>query len=258
VPALISSATLEHFGIALGQPFILRVDSRAVPVVGVGSLDYFPTLYPQLEDFMVVARESLLSRLARDGDPGALPNEAWLQMPPAAAAQAASTLSQRGDVVQLGNRAADYQIVQRDPLRLELTANLLLGFAAALTLSALAFGLHTLVSARGRLAEYAILRANGLPPAQVERSLLIEEAMLLGFSVLIGSALAAVLAAVVLPSLELASDLRDTVPPTVVVVDLRTAIGSVAAVILACLLAGRAAAWLGGRFDLRTELRLLA
>jgi hypothetical protein len=48
------------------------------------------------------------------------------------------------------------------------------------------------------------------------------------------------------------------VPPTVVVVDLRTAIGSVAAVILACLLAGRAAAWLGGRFDLRTELRLLA
>lgn len=258
VPALVSSGTLDRFGVGLGQPFTLRVDSRAIPVVAVGRVAYFPTVYPQLEDFMLVAREPLLARLARDGDPGALPNEAWLRMAPTAAAQAATALSQRGDVVQLGDRAADLQAIQRDPLRLELTANLLLGFAASLTLAALAFGLHTLVSAQGRLAEYAILRANGLSPAQVDRSLLIEDGLLLGFSVIVGAALGGLLAVVVLPSLELAVDLRETVPPTVLVVDPLTAIGGPAGVVLACLLAGRAAAWLGRRVDLLTELRLLA
>jgi hypothetical protein len=256
IPALLSTGTLQRLGIGLFQQFDLRLDGRKVPLVAVAEIGYFPTLYPQLEDFIVAAREPLLGRLARDGDPGAWPNEAWLKVGFAEAMRAAEQLRQRGDVVELSDRATLADLAAHEPLRLDLVANLALGFGAALGLAVLGFGLHFFVAARGRLSEYAILRANGLAKSTIRASLLVEQGVLLGFSLLAGAALGAVLCLIVLPSLELAADLHDTVPPTVVTVDPVLTAGTLLAVLLGALAAGGLAAALGTRAHLLDELRM--
>src|SRR5262249_58702904 len=96
---------------------------------------------------------------------------------------------------------------QADPLGLELEANLLVGFAAVLVLAVAAFGLHFLVATAGRQSEYAILDANGLAPWTVQRSLDLEQAVLLVSSVVIGAGLGFVMSWLVIATLHLDTSL---------------------------------------------------
>ncbi|HEU0169516.1 MAG TPA: hypothetical protein VFS62_17220, partial [Chloroflexota bacterium] len=67
LPAIVSTGTLEKMGIGLGRPFTLRMESIDLPVTAVGTVDYFPTLYPGVDDFLLVPRLALLDRLTRGG-----------------------------------------------------------------------------------------------------------------------------------------------------------------------------------------------
>src|SRR5207248_2660893 len=79
--------------------------------------------------------------------------------------------------------------------------------------------LHFLVATRERHSDYAILQANGLPPGLVQRSLAAEQGVLLLYSVIVGAALALLMAWAILPSVQVSPNLEDLVPPTRVHLD---------------------------------------
>jgi FtsX-like permease family len=258
LPALAPSSTIARLGIGLGLPFVLTIGSAKVPVVIVAAADHVPTLYPEApQDFLVVDQLPLLAELGHQGEPHAWPNEVWARTTGAAGAADAATLRRVPGVTTVQDRRQLQAAALADPLGLGLEADLLAGFAVALALAVSAFGLHFLVAVTGRQSEYAILDANGLEPATVRRSLAIEQAVLLGFSMVVGTVLGLVLAWAVLPSLHLDTSLEATVPPTVLTIDARFTAGALAAVVVLALAAGWAATRLGRRFELMREVRAL-
>jgi hypothetical protein len=259
LPAIVATGTLEQMGIGLGRPFTLRMESTDVPMIAVGSVDYFPTLYPGVDDFLLVPRMGLLDRLTRGGSINAYANEVWLRVA-GPSAKVTSTIqdTMRGSLIDLVDRQQLEAAAIEDPLRQSLHAELLIGFLAALAMVVVAFGLHFLAVTRGRVAEFAILQANGLPWRRVRRGLIAEQLILLAYGLLVGAAMGLLLSWVILPELHLGTAASDLTPPTILVVDRATAVSAAVAIAVACLLAGQVAARVGGRFQLVRQLRDLA
>jgi hypothetical protein len=253
LPALIAGQTLGKLGIGLNESFPLHVDIHGTTVTAIGALEHFPTLYPGDDDFLVVPLTSLMGRIARDG--GSLwPNELWLGLggPPA---PVVDKLWRSPGILDVADRASLESAALSSPLRLALDATLAVGFAAALLMAVVGFALHFVAAARGRVAEYAILQANGLSARMVRRSLLTEEGVILVHSLVCGVLLGLVFSYAVLPALHVADATADLVPPTLVTVEpLTVGVALLAVVVGAALvsvLVGRAAA----RFDLLGQLR---
>lgn len=258
LPALFSASTLEKLGIGLGRPFTLRIQSTDVPLTAVGTVDYFPTLYPG-DDFLLVPRIALLDRLTRGSEEGFYTNEMWLRVAgPTSKVVSRIRDTMRGSVTELVDRQQLEAAALQDPLRQSLHAELLIGFLAALAIVVVGYGLHFLAVTRGRIAEFAILQANGLPWRKVRRGLLAEQVILLAYGLFVGAGMGLLLSWVVLPQLHLGTAASDLTPPTVLVVDRMTAGYAMAALVLGCVVAGQLAARLGGRFQLVRQLRELA
>jgi hypothetical protein len=257
VPALVSTQTLDKLGVGLNQVFPMHVDEAVVNVSAVGTVDYFPTFYPGRDDFLILPRDTLLARLGHEHNTLAWPNEAWLKID-GSAAQTNRALRKSTGLVDLTDRGTITSAALGDPLRLALQATLAIGFAAALAMAVVGFGLHFLVAARSRLSQYAVLQANGLPHRLVMRSLLVEEATMVLHGVVVGGVLALLMAWAILPSLQVSDNLSDLIPPTVLTLDPLTIGAVLVGVALAALLAGQAASRAGGHFRLRDELRQLS
>jgi hypothetical protein len=258
LPALASAATLDSLGIPIGGTFPLTIGSTNVLVTVVATVSYFPTLYPEAhQDFLILDRDALLTRLSFGGEAQAWPNEIWATTS-AQKDQADQQLLQHvPEVTVIQDRRSLLATTQADPLGLELEANLLVGFAVVLVLAVAAFGLHFLVATAGRQSEYAILDANGLAPWTVQRSLDLEQAVLLVCSVVIGAGLGFVTSWLVIGTLHLETSLSQTVPPTVITVEPRLVFGALLAVIGLAIGAGQLASRLGRRQQLMEQLRML-
>jgi ABC-type antimicrobial peptide transport system permease subunit len=162
-----------------------------------------------------------------------------------------------GPVLELVERRQLESAALADPLRVALDAILVVGFLAALATTIVGFGLHFLVAARVRLGEYAVLRANGLSASVVRRSLAIEQAVLLGYGLVTGTALGALIAVAVLPAVQLGGAPADYIPPTMVTIDPVGLLVAAAFVVFGALLIGWLAGRASGRFRLLDELRQL-
>jgi uncharacterized membrane protein len=258
VPALAPAATLQRLGVKVNQSILMKFGSQAVRLLVVGVADHFPTLYPEESDFFVVDRDPMLSHIGFFGNPVSWPNEVWINVDPRFRQEDADRIRARRDLLELSDRHYQETLALRDPLLLGLQSNLVIGFVAALSLAVVGFGLHFWLATQGRHSEYAILQANGLSSTQIQRSLSIEQWILLGFSVAIGIGLGLFLSWSVLPTLQLGTRLYETVPATVVMVDPPVAAGAVALVSVFGLAVGSLASRASRRFRLIDELRMLA
>lgn len=213
IPVLMSPVTMSRLGIRSGVDIYLFGDGRPFLVTVVGTLDYIPTLYPGIDDFMVIALDQLKA-VFHD----APANELWLNLK-GDHRETVARLLRDPNVSFVQDRSAEEASALSDPLFLALQANLTVGFGSALALAALAFAVHFLIAARKRLSEHAILEANGLEPAVVRNGLAIEQGIVVLFALAVGCALAVILVLWLLPSLQLGSTVTDLVPPTVLHAD---------------------------------------
>jgi len=257
IPALAPTSTLARAGLQVGRPFSMIVESVTAEFVVVDVVDHFPTLYPEAEDFMVVAQAPLLAAMAHDSGRVREPAEAWLRVTPTSDDWNVATLLTRTDVTSVDDRRQAEAAARRDPVLLQLETNLLLGFGAAMALTVVSVVVHFLVTVQGRLGEYAILQANGLGRRTILRSLAVEETLLVVFGVVAGGLTGLGLAWALIPALQLGGDLASLVPPTVITVDPVVAGAAIAIVALLALGAARLANRAGSRFQLMDELRLL-
>jgi hypothetical protein len=255
LPVLMSSQTVARFGLQPGESIPLLVNGNQVVAKIVQTVDFVPTLYPS-DDFAVIPLDRALSKFAAAGDEPAIPNELWVALTPAAAAQPATLPSTTG-VNFVVYRTFEVEAALNDPILIQLRGNLAIGFASALGLAVLGFAVHFLIATRRRLSEHAILLANGLEPEDIHRGIALEQAAVVVFGLVAGLLLAIVAAVVLLPSLQLGNKPEDTVPPTVIHLD-----GSqLAAGALALLLSITLLAWVtrraGSGVNVVNELRRL-
>src|SRR5207248_10791112 len=141
-----------------------------------------------------------------------------LSMTPAGE-HAAFRLGPNGDLNFAFNLLQQQGAATNNPILIQLRANLATAFTGALLVTFLGFLVHFLVAARRRLAEHAILQANGLEPNDVRRGIALEQLVVTVFGLLVGLALAAVAVAVLVPALQFGSEVTAVIPPTVIRVD---------------------------------------
>ncbi|OLE79444.1 MAG: hypothetical protein AUG06_07790 [Actinobacteria bacterium 13_1_20CM_2_65_11] len=256
IPALVPAQMLSRLGLSLGQTAQIQVGNVAMTVLLIGVADHFPTMYPEEGDFMVLDRDPLLVGLSFGRHQRPWTNEIWVRAASGGADPAAASLKAAPGVVQVYDRRAVETAATRSPAQLELASNLLLGFAAASALALLAFALHFLVIARARLVDYAVLEANGMSPAMVQRSMVVEQSVLLAFSALMGFLLGLLVSFVVLPVLQLSSSAPDNVPQTIVTFNPGALALVLGVVIVGALAAGLAIA-ASERPEVMSELRSL-
>ncbi|HKV88196.1 MAG TPA: FtsX-like permease family protein [Candidatus Dormibacteraeota bacterium] len=219
IPAIASAGLLDRFGLKTGDLMQVEVDHVGMTAVIVGVAEYFPTLYPQLGDFIVMERDPLLIALAYNRDQRPFPNEIWARVMPGQSSALIASMQSAPGVVTVIDRWSVEQATATSPQQLELESILVLGFVAALALGLLAFALHFVVLTRSRLADYAVLEANGMPQTTAMGSMVVEQAVLLSFCTAAGSLLGVVAAAALLPTLQLGTSAGQNVPPTIVAFD---------------------------------------
>jgi len=257
VPTLLPQATLDRNGLQVGQNFELTVNSVRVLFQVVDVLNHFPTLYPEVEDFVIAAQGPLLAWMARYGADRVWPTEAWLRVDSAPEGLDAQTLRGRPDVDSVTSRQEVEAAAVRNPAMRELRADLVVAAAVAFGLTILASVIHFVLMSRQRLAESAILQANGLSRRAMRRSFVLEQGAVFVFGLVLGAGLGLGLAWAVIPALQLSADLTSSVPGITVQVDPSLAgltLGGVAGL-------GLVASWLtsrgGAKFRLMDELRSL-
>ncbi|MGW0879347.1 FtsX-like permease family protein [Streptomyces sp. NPDC002671] len=148
---------------------------------------------------------------------GATPTEWWLRTAPGAATEVAAAVRALPDV-------DPGQVVVRDEIAAGLRddpfgAGPEAAFAAAAVAAALAavgFAVGTAGSLRARSAEFAVLRALGVPRRRLARTVAAEQGVLVGLALAVGLGLGAVLARAVLPLIVLTAEADRPVPDLLV------------------------------------------
>ena len=120
-----------------------------------------------------------------------------------------------------GSRAVLSQVdrgnsLATDPIALGIIGALAIGFVAAALFAIVGFIVSAAVSARERIAEFALLRALGLSSGQLSVWLSLENAALAAVSLVTGTALGLLIAWVVLPFITVTQGAATPYPPVIV------------------------------------------
>ena len=222
LPGLFSVNAQRMLGLGEGDITPMTLPNGVqVPVRVVGTLNLFPTLDPG-SGFIVVDRRLLRTISSTASAAGPFANELWVDF-----ADSLPLEQQRAVVTQLEQRfdspiwiaepllqAAMLEEVEADPTLVASGSGILLVAAVAvLILAAAGFVVTALIAIGGRRTEFAVLRALGITPPQVLRSLLLEWGTLAFLGVALGIILGRRIVGVMLSSLSVTSAGTRVVPP---------------------------------------------
>ncbi|UFR04424.1 ABC transporter permease [Streptomyces sp. Go40/10] len=224
VPAVATDRYLAAAGARPGQRVDLTVGDRRVPVRIVRAVRALPATTDPAntgarDGGAVLLDLRALNQLlqARYGE-SATPTEWWLGTAPGATARVAAAVRALPDV-------GPGQVVVRDEIAAELRDDPFgAGPAAAFTaaavvaaaLAAVGFAVGAAGAQRARDAEFAVLRALGVPRRQLARTVAAEQAVLVGLALAVGLGLGTVLARAVLPLTVLTGEATRPVPDLLV------------------------------------------
>ena len=265
-----SFATTQH--VAVGDQVVLNLETSASVqtslVVGAIVRD-FPSLYParQPAGFVVLdlsdtegalARPAIAAAAPNSAAPTAGPNEYWLKSAHASASQPAlaRALTREASHLDIGQtviRQAVQASIASNPLYAGVRGLLLVGALTAAGLAVLGTLIQSVLAARQRMVQFAILRTIGMTARQLTTLLLTEQVLVYLFGVVGGTILGLALATATLPFLQFGDTSTDPtilgIPAYVVTLD-PPAFGwfyltLLAALVIALALAARYAAQVG-------------
>lgn len=224
VPAIATDRYLDAAGARTGQRVDLTMGGRRVPVRIVRAVRALPaTADPGAtgahDGGAVLLDLRALNQLlqARYGE-NATPTEWWLATAPGASARVAAAVRAMpdvglGQVVVRDEIAAD---LRDDPFGAGPEAAFTAAAVVAAALAAVGFAVGAAGAQRARGAEFAVLRALGVPRRQLARTAAAEQAVLVGLALAVGLGLGTVLARTVLPLIVLTGEATRPVPDLLV------------------------------------------
>lgn len=214
---VVSRDFLSRNNLTIGDPLRLIVvaagDSAEIDFIVAGSLDLFPTQYPQDGPFFVANLDYI-----HEGLGGSYPYNVWLSTSDAA----------DGQVIVDGARQLGFAVVtsqdsrlviqseQNRPERQGLFGLLSVGFLAAAALTVLGFLVYAVVSFQRRFIELGMLRAIGLSVGQMAIYLAGEQALLILTGVGLGTALGLLASRIFIPFFQIGSDKSALIPSFIV------------------------------------------
>ncbi len=223
IPVLVSSDLLAELDLEIGEeiPLVLPgFDGRGLIT---GAIRDFPTIDPLRGEAVVLDYQTYLTVRYEAGSTMPAPDEMWLSIEDGSLDSARAILTEKPFSSAVLNSFSERErTLQNDPVARGTIGSLFLGFVAAAVLTGVGFAVNAAVSARERLAEFALLRAAGLSNRQLLGWLSLENAVLVGFGLVAGTALGALLVWFVLPLTTLTQDATTAVPDVLVVYPWRT------------------------------------
>jgi putative ABC transport system permease protein len=214
---VVSRDFLARNNLIIGDPLRLIVvaagDSAEIDFIVAGSLDLFPTQYPQDGPFFVANLDYI-----HEGLGGSYPYDVWLTTADAADGQAiVDGARQLGFAVVTSQDSRQVILSEQNrPERQGLFGLLSVGFLAAAALTVLGFLVYAVVSFQRRFIELGMLRAIGLSVGQMAIYLAGEQALLILTGVGLGTALGLLASRIFIPYFQIGSDKSALVPPFIV------------------------------------------
>jgi hypothetical protein len=224
-PAPMPTVVSPSVASAEGSTFTVTLGGQQIELQRVGTVNQFPSEVPN-SPFIVISTVGLLERELAVPEAGLTLNEAWAT----GTASPLPALRADGFIPGTVQRTAPIEgVLAQLPQSLAVGMN----FTAAaggvgLVVIGVAAGLY--FAQRRRDYEFAALRAMGAERSQIRRTLILEQAVLLGFAILSGLGLGYLMLRIVMPYI--GTSLGVSYPPPVLVMD-GTSLGVALAAIVA-------------------------
>ncbi len=260
--AIITQDLANTLHLSVGDHFALAVNNANAnqTTFTVGAIvQYFPTLYPgQTPAGALVMGVSDLEMVPSSPPLG--PDEFWVHTSGPQFNVALAPIGVNINVINVLDRRTVYATIGSSPLQSGMRGLLTAGAALAVGLAVLGSVVQSVLNARRRSVQFAVLRTIGMGTRQLRRLLLGEQAVVYAFGLVGGLALGVILAGATLPYLQFNDATLDAstsgVPPDRLVIEPQS-LGIFCAVLALALLLGlfltaRAAA----RIGLGSTLRL--
>ena len=216
LPALVSASFLEKSQAAIGETINLSVDSQPMRFDIVGTVNYFPTMYEDLNaGFIVTNRALMLDNFNANSNQAVNNNEAILAVDTAVPPEtvSAAALSNLSGVQATIEQETVRRTLKADPMALGLRSVTLFGYLLTTTLSLVGFATHFYLSAKQKESIYGVLRSIGMSPGQLYAVLVLEQVVLILAGLAIGTALGVALNQITLPGLPITFGDRPPTPP---------------------------------------------
>jgi hypothetical protein len=213
---LVSESFLAATHMEVGDLVPLALGGGTQTVRITGTYRRFPTLDPALPSVIVDLPTYVTLSFSRHGAV-VQPSQWWLET--ARAREVAEQL-RAAPYRSLGvvSRSESEQALLEDPAPLGVIGALTLGFVVAAAFAVIGYGASATASARSRALEFAVLRTLGLRTGQLSGWIGLESALVVGLSLLTGTALGLIVAWLVLPYVALGPSGEVPVPPVRLIV----------------------------------------
>jgi putative ABC transport system permease protein len=217
---LVSPSFLGANSLYMGDKMHLRIgmtfgQSRDIEFTVRGTIDYFPTLYPEDGPIFVGNLDYVFEQMG-----GEFPYDVWIRVAPWANVDQVVD-----DLGGLQFRIMDHYDArirvaaeQARPERRGIFGLLSVGFVAAAVLTVMGFLLYSFISFRRRFIELGVLRAIGLSVPQMGVFLAFEQFFLVAIGIVVGMGLGTWASSLFIPFFQVGSGQHPQTPPFVVLV----------------------------------------
>ncbi len=222
VPVVASASFVRATGHDIGDELEVSVSGERVNVAIADTVDFFPTLDSFNERFLIADLGALISDANRSRMLGELkPNEMWLSTDLTGAKREALVERLAHGVpypaIEVIDREHDLGAAKIDPLVLAgWRALLIIAFGAILILSSLGFLVHAYISLRNRELQFALMRTIGFTTRQLVALMWVEQALVIGVGMALGTWMGGRLGATVMPFLGHDESGSQVLPPFVI------------------------------------------
>ncbi|MEV0203087.1 ABC transporter permease [Nonomuraea sp. NPDC050691] len=215
LPVVLTAGLAESLKLRTGQIGRVTLDRDVVEVEVAGIVEGMPTTAGD-QQAVLADWGALQARALAAGRQPRPATEWWLAVRDGDTGPARAALDRRPEWdVSAVDRREVTAALRDDPLAGGLQGALILGFVAALVFAVLGFLVNATVAARERAAEFAVLRALGVSSRQMLGLLAVEQAFVVGLSLVAGTALAAVMGVLVVPHVVLTGQASAVTPDVV-------------------------------------------
>jgi putative ABC transport system permease protein len=217
---LASPSFLGANSLYMGDKVHLRIgmtfgQSREIEFTVRGTVDYFPTLYPEDGPIFVGNLDYVFEQMG-----GEFPYDVWIRAAPWANTE--QVVDELGDlqfrIMDHYDARTRVAAEQAKPERRGIFGLLSVGFVAAAVLTVMGFLLYSFISFRRRFIELGVLRAVGLSVIQMGTFLAFEQFFLVAIGIVVGMVLGTWAGSLFIPFLQVGSGEHAQTPPFVVLV----------------------------------------
>jgi hypothetical protein len=223
LPVVASSTFMRATGRGLGEPFIVDLMGRLIPITIQDSVDYFPTLHPGGAGFVVADLDNLLRHLNILSPTSiAVPNELFISQAPGAGESVREVMTRLVGEDLVRDRETQIEEIRLDPLiTAGWQATMLVALAIIIFSAGLGYVTYLLAFANRSRSEMGFLQSLGLSSRQLLGLLSLEHLVIVLVGLVLGTVTGLVMSDLMVTSVAVTEEGAQVVPPFILQTDLR-------------------------------------